>query len=311
MALLLNSGYTIPQLAFGTDGIANEIAAKTVETAYDAGYRHFDCAMIYGNEKALGEGFTELIQKYGVKREDIFVTSKLWCDRHDPQEVRKACEESIRNLGLEYLDLYLIHWPVSFHFKEGAKPDFTDPNCFVYEDHKIEDTWRAMEELVSAGLVKSVGVSNFNRRQIEHIIQHCRIVPAVNQIEVNLHWLNTKLIEFCQSRNIIVEGYSPFGSPGFTKGRVEEILKLKAVVEIAKNHNITPAQVVIRHALERKIVIISKTVSAERMHSNLDVFGFELNEDEMNLLNMAGRNKRIVTELGLANHPEYPFHEEF
>ncbi|KAM7533828.1 hypothetical protein Aperf_G00000116632 [Anoplocephala perfoliata] len=303
--LQLNSGHAIPQLAFGT----LEVKANVVKEAFDAGYRHFDCAMFYGNEKEVGQDIAESMKKHCLKREDIFVTSKLWCDKHDPKDVRKTCEESLRNLGLDYLDLYLIHWPVSFHLKEGAKYNLTDPNNLVYEDHKLEDTWREMEKLVSAGLVKSVGVSNFNKRQIEHIIKHGKIVPAVNQVEVNLHCLNTKLIDFCHSKNIVIEGYAPLGSPGYLG--VKPILQLEIVTEIAKRHIVTPAQVLIRHALQRNIVVIAKSSTAERMRKNLDVMDFELSEEEMYHLNNAGQNKRLFAVPAFANHPEYPFHDEF
>ncbi|KAM7534879.1 hypothetical protein Aperf_G00000117075 [Anoplocephala perfoliata] len=309
--LQLNNGHRIPQLAFGTFDAAREVASDAIEEALAAGYRHFDCAMLYGNEKEVGQGIAESLKKHGLRREDIFVNSKLWCDRHDPRAVRKTCEESLKNLGLDYLDLYLIHWPVSYHDLEGVEPDLNDPNSIVYESHKLEDTWSAMEKLIPAGLVKSIGVSNFNKRQIEHIIKNGKIIPAVNQVEVNLHCLNTKLIEFCQSKNIVVEGYSPFGSPGFYKNQTNPILELEAVVEIAKNHNITPAQVIVRHGLQRKIVVIAKSVTPERIHSNYDVLGFELSEEEMNRLNQAGLNKRIVSMPGFAKHPEYPFHDEF
>ncbi|KAM7534355.1 hypothetical protein Aperf_G00000116603 [Anoplocephala perfoliata] len=303
--LQLNNGHVIPQLAFGT----YDVNINAVKEALDAGYRHFDTAMFYGTEKPVGQAIVESIKKHRLKREDVFVTSKLWCDKHDPKDVRKTCEESLRNLGLDYLDLYLIHWPVSFHLKEGAKFNIDDPNTLVYEDHKLEDTWDEMEKLVSAGLVKSVGVSNFNKRQIERIIKHGKIVPAVNQVEVNLHCLNTKLIEFCKSKNIVIEGYAPLGSPGYLG--VKPIFQLEAVVEIAKNHSVTPAQVLIRHSLQRNIVVIAKSATPERIRKNFDVLGFELSEAEMDKLNKAGQHKRLFDSLAFVNHPEYPFHDEF
>ncbi|KAM7534476.1 hypothetical protein Aperf_G00000117229 [Anoplocephala perfoliata] len=310
-SLQLNSGYTIPQLGFGTFQAPRNVAANAVKEAFDAGYRHIDCAMLYGNEKEVGQAIAESMKKYNLKREDIFVTSKLWCDKHAPSDVRKACEESVKDLGLDYLDLYLIHWPVSFHVKKGAEFDRNNRDCLVYEDHKLEDTWSEMEKLVSAGLTKSVGVSNFNKRQIEHIIKHGKVVPAVNQVEVNLHCLNTKLIEFCQSKNIQVEGYAPLGSSGFMKDNVKPVLKLKSVVDIAKAHNVTPAQVLIRHALQRKIVTLAKSVTPERIRTNFDVLDFELSEEEMDQLNKAGQNTRLFVLPAYAEHPEYPFNDDF
>ncbi|CDI97760.1 aldo keto reductase family 1 member B4 [Echinococcus multilocularis] len=150
-----------------------------------------------------------------------------------------------------------------------------------------------MEELVSAGLVKSIGVSNFNKRQLERILVSCTIPPAVNQIEVNLHWLNTKLIEFCHSKNIFVEGYGLLGSPGFMKDQAKPLLQEGSVVEIAHKHKKTPAQVLLRHGLQRGIVVLVKSVTPERIKSNFDVFNFELTNAEMEILNSTGLNKRI------------------
>ncbi|KAM7534118.1 hypothetical protein Aperf_G00000117166 [Anoplocephala perfoliata] len=308
--LRLNNGRMIPQLAFGTFGAGKEVAAAAIKEAFDVGYRHVDCGPSYGNEKEVGQGIAESMKKHGLKREDIFITSKLWCDKHDPKDVRRGCEESLKNLGLDYLDLYLIHYPFSFHVKEGVKYDANDPNCFVFEEHKLEDTWSAMEELVHAGLLKSIGVSNFNKRQVEKILKHAKIVPAVNQVEVNLHCPNTKLIEFCKSKNITIEGYSVLGSfNSFLKKNV--ILPLEAVVEIAKKRIKTPAQVLLRHGLQRNIVVIVGGVIPEQMREDYDVFDFELSEEEMNQLNNAGRNERLIPVLTFAGHPEYPFHDEF
>ncbi|KAM7534025.1 hypothetical protein Aperf_G00000116712 [Anoplocephala perfoliata] len=308
--LHLNDGRTIPQLGFGTFDAEKGLTAKAVEEAIDVGYRHIDTAMAYGNEEEVGQAIAKSLKKHGLKREDIFVTTKLWCDKHDPKDVRKACEESLKRLGLDYVDLYLVHFPAGFHLKEGAPLHTYTRDDVVYEHHKLEDTWNAMEKLVSAGLAKSIGVSNYNKRQIEHLIKHCKIVPAVNQVEVNLHWLNTKLIEYCCSKNIVVEAYSPLGQPGFRKN--QEVLELKAVAEIAKKHKVTPAQVILRHGLQRNIVVLVKSVTPERIRSNFDVFGFELSEEEMNKLNKAGQNKRLITwPEPLFDHPDYPFHDEF
>ncbi|KAM7534386.1 hypothetical protein Aperf_G00000116594 [Anoplocephala perfoliata] len=303
--LKLYNGHRIPQLAFGTY-LAD---ANAVKEAFEVGYRHFDCAAFYGNEKEVGKVLAESMKKYCLKREEIFITSKLWCDKHKPEDVRKACEESLRNLGLEYLDLYLVHWPVSCHLKKGAEFSMYDPNNLIYDDYKLEDTWREMEKLVTADLAKSVGVSNFNKRQIERIIKHGTMVPAANEIEVNLHCLNTKLIEFCQSKNIIVIGYAPLGSPGLLG--VKPIMQLETVIEIAKKYKVTPSQVLIRHALQRNIVVIAKSNAAERIRTNFDVLGFELSREDMDKLNEAGQNKRLFDFPSFANHPEYPFHDEF
>ncbi|KAM7532436.1 hypothetical protein Aperf_G00000133180 [Anoplocephala perfoliata] len=308
-SLRLNSGHMIPQIAFGTFQAPKNVVAEAVKKAFDAGYRHIDCAMIYGNEEEVGQAIADSMKKHGLKREEVFVATKLWCDSHDPKNVRKACEESLKKLGLDYLDLYLVHFPCSGYVKKGYEFSFDDHNCLVYEDHKLEDTWSGMEKLIPAGLVKSIGVSNFNKHQLEQILKHCKIVPAVNQIEVNLHWLNTELIEFCLSKNIVVEGYSPFGAPGFVKDQAKPILQLEAVLEVAKKHNVTPAQVIIRHALQRNIVVIAKSVTPDRIRLNYDVLGFELTEKEMTQLNKCGLNKRLFLWYSFSKHPDYPFQD--
>ncbi|KAM7534619.1 hypothetical protein Aperf_G00000116885 [Anoplocephala perfoliata] len=311
-SLKFNNGYSIPQLGYGTLLAGTKEAIESVKEAFDAGYRHIDTAMIYGNETETGIGIAESMKKHGLKREDIFITTKLWCDMHDPKDVRKACEDSLKRLGLDYLDLYLVHFPAAFRIKEGAELMGGDPSRIVFEYHKIEDTWRAMEELVTAGLVKSIGVSNYNKSQIERLLKICRIVPAVNQVEVNLHWLNTKLIEYCHSKNIVVEAYSPLGNPGVGRDKVKPILKMDAVVEIAKKHNVTPAQVLIRHGMQRNLVVLVKSSTPERIHSNYDVMGFKLSSEEMDQLNKAGINTRLDWWLpGLDKHPDFPFHDEY
>ncbi|KAL5106825.1 Aldo-keto reductase family 1 member A1-A [Taenia crassiceps] len=311
-SLLLNSGHRIPQLGFGTFDAAKETVTNAVEVALSTGYRHIDCAMAYENEKEVGEAIAGSMKKLNLKREDIFVTTKLWCDKHAPEDVRKTCELSLRKLGLQYLDLYLIHFPVSFRVKEGFSFDINDPNSVVFEFHKLEDTWKV--ELVSAGLVKSIGVSNFNKRQIERILASCTITPAVNQVEVNINWLNTKLIEFCHSKGILIEGYSPLGSPGFLDKagvKIKSMLENEEVVEIAQKHKKEAAQVLLRHGLQRGIVVLVKSVTPERIRSNFDVFDFELSDAEMDRLNRAGSNKRLVLVEAVKKHPDYPFDDEY
>lgn len=310
-SLRLNNGIDIPQLAFGTFGDSREAILKAVEVAIETGFRHIDSAMFYGVEKEVGLAVADAIKKYNLKREDFFITSKLWCDRHAPDIVRKTCEQSLKNFGLTYLDLYLIHWPVSFHQKDGADCDLSDSSGFIYEYHKLEDTWKAMEELVNDGLVKCIGVSNFNRRQIERILASGSIPPAVNQVEVNLHCLNTKLIEFCHSKGIQIAAYAPLGATGPMKDDLESPMKLSCVVDIAKRHNKTPAQVLLRHAFQRNLVVISKSITPERIRSNYRILDFELSNDEMDILHKSGLNRRYFEVPAFMNHPEYPFHDEY
>nr|VZI04738.1 unnamed protein product [Spirometra erinaceieuropaei] len=193
------------------------IVEKPILWAIDAGCRHIDCAHIYRNEVEVGRSLKAKFDDGTVKREDMFITSKLWCDSHRLKDVRPACEESLRRLGLEYLDLYLVHLPVSFQLMKGKQFSPLDRSVLEFEDVPLEETWKGMEELVEAGLVRSIGISNFNKAQIDRVLASCKIPPAINQIEVSVNWMNQKLIDYCHSKGIHITAYAPFGSPSFIK----------------------------------------------------------------------------------------------
>ncbi|VDD75400.1 unnamed protein product [Mesocestoides corti] len=289
----LNSGYKIPSVGFGTFAAPVNVVRDAVICAIETGYRHIDCAMFYKNEEEVGAAISKSMASQNLRREDLFITSKLWCDSHKPDDVRPSCELSLKKLGLEYLDLYLIHWPVSFHTKPGKEFSIDDPDAIEFEEHPLEDTWKAMESLVSAGLVKSIGVSNFNRKQLDRILKICTIPPAVNQIEVSVNCMNTKMIEYCHSKGIQVEAYAPFGSPGVMKGKVLPLFEAPFVKKIADAHNKTTAQVLLRHALQRGLVVLCKSTTESRIKSNFQLFDFELTEAEMHILNTSGCNVRL------------------
>ncbi|VDL95819.1 unnamed protein product [Schistocephalus solidus] len=262
--LTLNSGYKMPQVGLGTFMAAPNEVENAVLAAIDTGYRHIDCAHIYGNECEVGKALKTRLDDGTIKREDVFITSKLWCNAHRLKDVRPACEESLRKLGLEYLDLYLVHWPVSFNVMP------------------LEETWkvRGMENLVEAGLVRSIGVSNFNKSQIDRILAICKIPPAVNQIEVSVNWLNEKMVEFAHSKGIQITAYAPFGSPGVMlcfplllvyARDAPPLLEEEFVKKIASAHGKTPAQVLIRHAIQRNLIVIPKSKNVKRIEANFDV----------------------------------------
>ena len=190
-----------------------------MKDAIDAGYRHIDCAYIYENEEEVGEAINSKIAEGVVKREDMFVTSKLWNTFHDPKEVRGAIEISLKRLNLDYLDLYLIHWPMGYAKEdESFKNNGTEEHFHTNFD--LLETYRAMEELVDAGLTKSIGVSNFNIKQIDYITKNARIQPVTNQIECHPYLLNKNLREHCKSKNIVITAYSPLSSPGMKEQRL-------------------------------------------------------------------------------------------
>ncbi|BHF66684.1 hypothetical protein SprV_0200970600 [Sparganum proliferum] len=194
--------------------------------------------------------------------------------------------------------------------KEGKQFSTTDPSVFDFEDIPLEETWKGMEQLVEAGLVRSIGVSNFNKDQIDRLLASCKIPPAVNQIEVSVNWLNQKLIEYCHSKGIQITAYSPFGSPGVMK-RVPSPLEEDYVKKIALAHGKTPGQVLLRHAIQRGLSVIANSRNAERIKANFNIFDFALTNEEMEVLNTSGRNTRVFTVPMAVGHPEYPFNTEY
>ncbi|VDL89381.1 unnamed protein product, partial [Schistocephalus solidus] len=187
---------------------------KAILCAIDAGYRHIDCSPIFGNEEAVGIALQMKFAYGSVKREDMFITSKLWNDCHGKGKVRSACEETLKKLKLKFLDLYLIQWPTAFQVQTNTEESAAKSSNLIFEDIPLEETWKEMEKLVDAGLVKSIGLSNFNEAQIERVLKICTIKPVMLQIEISVNFLNERLVEFAHSYGIQVTAYAPLGSPG-------------------------------------------------------------------------------------------------
>ncbi|BHF66680.1 hypothetical protein SprV_0200970200 [Sparganum proliferum] len=198
----------------------------------------------------------------------------------------------------------------TFMTREGKEFSASDPNTIEFEDVPLEETWKGMEQLVEAGLVKSIGVSNFNRDQLDRIMATCKIPPAVNQVEVTVNFPNQKLIDYCHSKGIVITAYSPFGSPGFIKD-IPSPLGEEYVKKIALAHKKTPAQVLLRHAIQRNISVLAGSLDADMIKENFNVFDFTLTKDEMDILNTSGRNIRILPAAMAVSHPDYPFNTEF
>ena len=256
----LANGVEIPVVGFGTwqtpDG---EVAQNSVLDALKAGYRHIDTAAIYGNEEGVGQG----IAKSGILREEIFVTTKAWNDVLTFEDAKAALADSLEKLGLDYVDLYLIHWP----------NPITVRDCW---EERNKELWRYFEEALEAGLVRSIGVSNFHEHHLDALVKTAKIVPHVNQIHLSPGDMQSKVVAANEKRGILSQGYSPLGTG--------KLLEVPALMAIAKQHRKTVAQVAIRWSLQNGFNPLPKSVTTSRIISNFDVFDFELTDEQMNVI---------------------------
>ena len=285
----------MPTIGLGTWKSPTDKVGQAIEYAItECGYQHIDCASIYLNERAIGETFKKIFGNKPAARENIFVTSKLWNNAHRPEDVAPACKRTLRDLQLNYLDLYLIHWGVATPLNTGAEP-LDKNNYLITEPVPIHETWRAVEELVDLGLVKSIGVANFTGAMLTDLLTYGKIKPAVNQIELHPYNPQTQLVEYCQHHDIAVTAYSPLGSPGNIESKNTPILlKDQTVAKIADTHQKTPAQILIKWALQRNTAVIPKSVSSKNIKLNIAVFDFELSQEEMTILANLTTHHRFV-----------------
>lgn len=286
----------MPILGLGTWKSAPGEVYEAVKTALDAGYRHVDCAPIYGNEPEVGQAFDETFGDGDVSRDDVWVTSKLWNDAHAPEDVRPALESTLEDLRLETIDLYLMHWPVAL------KPDTSMPqspdDLVSLDEQPLSETWAAMEELVDDGLARHIGVSNFNIPKLQTILDGARIAPEMNQIELHPYLQQPEMLAFAQEHDIHLTAYSPLGSKDRPEGMKADdepiLLEDPKIAEIAERHDATPAQVLIRWAIERGTAVIPKSVNAGRIKENLAAAELSLTDDDLSAIADLDRGRRYV-----------------
>ena len=275
----LNNGVSIPVLGFGTWKAENgEIAYQSVLEALKAGYRHIDTATIYKNEESVGRA----IQDSGITREEIFVTSKLWNTNHNYEQARQAFEESLEKLDLDYLYLYLIHWPNPKPLREN-------------DQWKIRnaEVWRAMEDLYQEGKIRAIGVSNFLPHHLDALLETAKILPAVNQVRLAPGVYQEEVVDYCREKGILLEAWGPFGQG--------ELFDQEEVKEIAARHEKSVAQIALAWSLAEGFLPLPKSVTTSRIKSNLDCFGIELSQEEREIL------KRITVKSGAPKVDEMDF----
>ncbi|KAL0356617.1 UNVERIFIED_CONTAM: NADP-dependent D-sorbitol-6-phosphate dehydrogenase [Sesamum calycinum] len=295
MAITLNSGFKMPVIGLGVWRMEGKDIKNLIFNAIKIGYRHFDCAADYKNEEEVGEALAEVFQAGLVKREDLFITTKLWNSDHG--HVVEACKDSLKKLRLGYLDLYLVHFPVATrHTGVGTTASALGEDGVLDIDTTVslETTWHAMEDLVSMGLVRSIGISNYDIFLTRDCLAYAKVKPAVNQIETHPYFQRGSLVKFCQKHGVCVTAHTPLGGAtantewfGSVSCLDDPVLK-----GLAKKYNRTVAQIVLRWGIQRNTVIIPKSSKVERLEENFLVFDFELTEEDMDLIKSIDRNFR-------------------
>ncbi|XP_068843919.1 dihydrodiol dehydrogenase 3-like [Capricornis sumatraensis] len=314
----LTDGHFIPALGFGTGAppeVPKSEAVEVTKFAIEAGFRHIDSAHAYQNEEQVGQAIRSKIADGTVKREDIFYTSKVWSTSLRPELVRPALEKSLKDLQLDYVDLYIIHQPVALMPGEAIFP--TDENGKpIFDSVDLCRTWEALEKCKDAGLTKSIGVSNFNHKQLEKILNKpgLKYKPVCNQVECHPYLNQSKLLEFCKSHDIVLVAYGALGAQRtfqWVNPNLPFLLEDPVLSAIGKKHKQTPALVALRYQIQRGVVVLAKSYNRKRIKENIQVFDFELTPEDMKAIEGLNRNIRYYDLQHFVDHPEYPYSEEY
>uniref|UniRef100_W6NEF0 Aldo keto reductase domain containing protein n=1 Tax=Haemonchus contortus TaxID=6289 RepID=W6NEF0_HAECO len=305
--ITLSNGIKMPQVGLGTWQSPPAEAKAAVKTAIETGYRLIDTAACYENEEAVGEAIKELIQAGKIKRDEIFITTKLWATHFHPDDVEGAARESLRRLQLDYVDLYLAHAPTCFN------QDMTAQNHSV----TVQDVWRGLEGVYNKGLAKAIGVSNWSSEQIERVMKSAKVPIHNCQVELHIYWPQHGLHEICKKHNISVTSYASLGSPGRVNFKAEGVkvvwepapscMEDPNVKKLAEKYSKTPAQILLRYVMDRNIAVIPKSVHSERIVENFKLFDFSLTAEDIKLLESSKHRQRLFLHDYMEGHPEDPF----
>ncbi|KAI9805865.1 MAG: NAD(P)H-dependent D-xylose reductase (XR) [Sarcosagium campestre] len=307
-SIKLNNGIDMPIVGFGLWKVNNDTCADQVYNAIKQGYRLFDGACDYGNEVESGQGVARAIQEGIVKREDLFLVSKLWNSFHDEDKVEPICKKQLADWGIDYFDLYIVHFPVALAYVD---PSVRYPPGFFYDGKSevrqskatIQETWQAMERICDKGLAKSIGISNFQGSLIMDLLRYARIRPATLQIEHHPYLQQPILLELAKREGIAVTAYSSFGPQSFLEMDMPEaknkplLLEHAVIKKLAEAHGKTPAQILLRWATQRGVAVIPKSNNPDRLKQNLDVTSFELGENELAEIAKIDENLRFNSPL--------------
>ncbi|KAG5899518.1 hypothetical protein JTB14_008207 [Gonioctena quinquepunctata] len=320
----LSNGNLMPIVGLGTWRTQPQETENAVQSALENGYRHIDTAFNYNTEESIGKIINKWIGTGEIQREELFITTKLPNYGNRPKDVEKYLKLSLSKLNLSYVDLYLIHMPFSFHCDEAAfAPLVKEDGTFSLDvNNDIIGTWKEMEKQVESGLAKAIGLSNFNAEQLRRIHDSAEIKPTVLQVELHAYFQQKELRDTCKKLNIAVTAYSPLGSPGanthfsnkynYSLHDFPDILGHPAVKDLAQKYDKSPGQILLKHLVQQNIIVIPKSMNPDRIKANIDLFNFELSQDDMETLNRLDKAEegRIFDFLffkGVDDHPDYPF----